>query len=216
MFIIFSVTSISSSGLLTWAQYYKISLLFSNTTTSRRINILGIIGGILIGIFGGIVVLISSLHHFYLSNPSIATFTLNESQFGILSNLERLIFLFSVFLNIGSQSYMITLLVSQKEMQNSSKIFTAILFAGILSDLLAIIGSAIFFIIKSMPMNQIALILINWIRFSHTINIWSQSYSTDIFKIVMAKKRATLGSCMSIGKLDAFSTANIMKTLPDE
>lgn len=145
----------------------------------------------------------------------MATFTLNQFQQTAVQTLERLIFLLSIFLNLGSESYLISLLVSHQDFSNSDLMFITIIFVGIISDLLSLIGSAIYLSSKHLHFYPFVIVLINWIRVSPTLDIWCQSYSTDIFKIVMGKKRETLRASFSFGKLEAMTAANIMKTVAD-
>jgi hypothetical protein len=211
MFIIFSVTTVLSSGLLTWTRYYKISLLSADHNTSKRIHFIGILGGCLIGFVGGSVVLISKLHHYYLSNPSASTFTLNQYDFDTFLIFERLIFLISIFLNTGLVSYYFTLIT----FSSTNTEFIVILFLAIISDLFSLIGIVIYLTKTTVKFYPSAILLVNWISVSPIIDIWFHSYATDFFKIGIEKKRENLKSNFSIGKLEANSIIKVMKTSPD-
>jgi hypothetical protein len=212
LYIVASVISICSSGLLIWTQYYKLSLLFTDTVLSKRIHLIGVFGGCIIGFIGGSLVLTSSLYEYSLSHPLVANFTLNADQVIIVKTLERWVFLLSMFLNIGSESFMISLLASHGELTSPNRIFIVIILTAILSDLLALVGSVIYLYSSNLQVHPSTMILVNWFRVSPTINVWCQSYSTDIFKLVLKKKKDSLESSFSFGKLD--EPTKIVKTLP--
>ena len=213
LYIAFSVTSIASTGLLTWSQYYKISLLFTDSVQAKRIHLIGIIGGILIGLFGGILVLLSSLYDYYLINPNISTFTLNGPQLRALLVLERLIYLLSILLNMGSESYVISLLLTQETIK-SSIVYILSLCIGLISDMIGIIGILLYLTSFGTRLDLFSIVIVNWIRISFTVNIWCQSYSSDLYKLLIKRDRRI--STYNLGKQDSsFTSGQIIKSLPD-
>ena len=189
LFIIFSATSIMSSGLLLWTHYYKISLMITDKNRSWTIRMTGVIGGICIGLIGSLFVLLSTINHYNNMNPSesLLLYFSNTTSIIPILIMERCAFVLSISLNCGSESYIIYLLrTKNQKLDNGAYIFIIILLIGIISDFIGIIGSIIYISTLNLtPTEPILLVLSNWIRFSPTINIWSQSHSSDLYKILV-------------------------------